>query len=77
MLIVRGGLRLRCDMEKLTCVYTEFLNIAKIWPNLAPVLRIWRKKYLSGESGGERKRYPSANPDSWSFHMNRVPDKSG
>ena len=43
-------------MEKPTQVYTEFLNIAKIWPNLAPVLRIWRKKYLSGESGGERKK---------------------
>ena len=43
-------------------MYTEFLNIAKIWPNLAPVLRIWHKKYLSGESGGERKKYSSANP---------------
>ena len=29
----------------------------KIWPNLAPVLRIWRKEYLSGESGGERKKF--------------------
>ena len=26
------------------------------------VLRTWRKKYLSGKSGGERKKYPSANP---------------
>ena len=42
-------------------LYTEFLNIAKIWTNLAPVLRIWRKKYLSGESGGERKNILALN----------------
>ena len=54
---------IRCDVEKPTWVCTEFLNIAKIWPNLSPVLRIWRKKYLSGESGGERKKHPSVNPE--------------
>ena len=35
------------------------------WPNFASVLRIWHKKYLSGKSGGERKKTPSANPDSY------------
>ena len=50
-------------MEYPTGVYTELLNIGKIWTNLATVLRIWRKKYLSGESAGERKKYPSANPE--------------
>ena len=61
-LLCQVDFRIRCDMEKPTWVYTEFLNIAKIWTNLAPVLRIWPKRYLSGESGGERKEYPSANP---------------
>ena len=44
--------------------YKELLNIVKKWSYLASVLRIWRKKYLSGESGGERKKFPSANADS-------------
>ena len=26
------------------------------WPNLAPILRVWHKKYLSGKSGGERNK---------------------
>ena len=83
MLIARGGLsdilkHLKtkpkkstemCQHGKTNMSYTEFLNIAKNWPNLAPVLRIWCKKYLSGKSGGERKKYPSANPV---HHMNSM-----
>ena len=53
-----------CQHGKIKIVHTEFPNIAKNWPNLAPVLRIWRKKYLSGECGGKRKQYPGANPGS-------------
>ena len=42
----------KCVSMEITRECIEFLNIVKNWPNLAPVLKIWRKKYLSGESGG-------------------------
>ena len=50
-----------CQHGKTNINIYKISEYCKNWPNLAPVLIIWRKKYLSGESGGERKKYPSPN----------------
>ena len=67
VLIVRCGLSdqmrpFKIFENKTKYVYVNLSAWKEYCEKLAPVLRIWHKKYLSGEIGGERKKYQSANP---------------
>ena len=58
--------RLFGDLRKRKLTFTEKLSFwpkIRKWPNLAQCFRKWHKINQIGENGGERKIFPSANPD--------------